>query len=231
MSKRSKRMKGIDQAIDREEVVSVDQAIEKLKQCPPVKFDQSIEIAMKMGVDPRKSDQLVRGTVSLPHGTGKKLRVLALTQGEKIQEALDAGAEFAGPEYIDKIKDGWVDFDAVVASPDMMREVGKLGRVLGPRGLMPTPKDGTVTADVGKAVVELKKGKISFKVDRHGVINNAVGKVSFEVGQLTENLKTFISSVMKAKPAGAKGQYVRSVSVSSTMGPGLRIDPRSVEIE
>jgi len=230
MGRKDKRFREIAELYDATRQYTVDEAVDILKQCPPVKFDQTVEIAMKTGVDPRKSDQHIRGTVSLPNGTGKTLRILVITQGDKVKEALDAGADFAGhEELIDKIKGGWTDFDAVIATPDMMREVGKLGKVLGPRGLMPTPKAGTVTTDVGKAVAELKGGKIEFRVDKHAAINVPVGKLSFEPNALVENIRAFFSAVVRAKPATAKGQYVKSVAIASTMGPGLKIDLREIE--
>lgn len=216
--------------VDSTKEYTIKEAVDILKKCPPVKFDQSVEIALKMGVDPRRSDQLVRGTVALPNGTGKTLRILVFTQGPKVEEALQAGASYAGNEELfEKVSSGWTDFDAVIATPDMMREVGKLGKVLGPRGLMPTPKAGTVTTDVTKAINELKAGKIEFKLDRHGVINNGLGKLSFESDSLIDNIRSFLNAVMKAKPAAAKGQYIRSFSLSSTMGPGMKIDLRQIE--
>ncbi|MGM0440027.1 MAG: 50S ribosomal protein L1 [Chlamydiota bacterium] len=232
MTKNSKRIKDIKRDLDTDKVYTLEEAVDILKSCTPTKFDQSIEISAKMTVDPRKADQLVRGTVSLPYGTGKTLRVLVLAKGDKVQEALDAGAEYAGSdEYITKIKDGWLDFDAVIATPDMMREVGKLGKILGPRGLMPTPKGGTVTMDVASTVGELKAGKIEFKVDKQAVINNAVGKLSFEASKLVENIKTFLAALWRAKPAAVKGQYVQSITISSTMGPGLKLEPREVQLK
>jgi len=210
---------------------TVDEAIDILKKCPPVKFDQTVDISLQIGVDPRKSDQQVRGTVTLPNGTGKSLKILVFAQGEKIDEALKAGADYAGnDDLFEKVNSGWTDFDAVVATPDMMRQVGKLGKVLGPRGLMPTPKAGTVTADVGKAVQELKGGKIEFKVDRHGVINNVVGKLSFDKAKLAENLTALLQAIFKAKPSSAKGNYMKSLALSSTMGPGIKIDLRQFDL-
>ncbi len=229
MGKRSKRYKEILKSVDVEKAYMLEEAVDVLKNCPAVKFDQSVEFALKMGVDPRKSDQQIRSTVMLPHGTGKKITVLVFTKGDKVKEALDAGAEYAGhDEYIEKIKNGWTDFDAVIATPDMMREVGKLGKVLGPRGLMPTPKAGTVTTDVSKAVTELKKGKVEFRVDKSGVINNFVGKISFAKEMLLENMITLLSAIIKAKPPTAKGNYLKSLYLSSTMGPGLKIDLSSI---
>jgi len=230
MGRLSKRFREIAKSVDEQKQHSLEEAVELLKQFPPVKFDQSVEIALKLGVDPRKSDQNVRGTVSLPNGTGKTTRILVFARGDKMQEALDAGADFAGAdEYFEKVGKGWTDFDAVIATPDLMRDVGKLGKVLGPRGLMPTPKAGTVTNDIGKAVQDLKGGKIEFKVDRYGVINTAVGKISFTSEKLVENIKALIDAIQKAKPASAKGQYMKSLALSSTMGPGLKIELRKVE--
>lgn len=229
MGRKSKRMREIASKLDLEKIYSLEEAVATLKGLPSVKFDQTIDLAIKLGVDPKKADQQVRGTVSLPHGTGKKLTVLVFAKGPKAQEALDAGADFAGDdELFEKVKGGWTDFDAVIATPDMMREVGKLGKVLGPRGLMPTPKAGTVTQDVASAVQEIKAGKIEFKVDKHGVCNNGVGKLSFAEGSLVENIRAVLTAIGRAKPSGAKGQYVLNLVVSSTMGPGLKIDSREV---
>jgi len=210
-------------------VYSLDEAVEILKKCPSVKFDQTVDLSLKLGIDPKRSDQQVRGTVSLPNGTGKSLRVLVFATGDKIQEAEKAGAEFTGGlELIEKVKGGWTDFDAVITTPDMMREVGKLGKVLGPRGLMPTPKAGTVTTDIATAVREVKAGKIEFKLDRHGVSNSGIGKLSFAKEALIENVRSLLQAVMRAKPPAAKGQYFLSVVLSSTMGPGLKIDAREI---
>jgi large subunit ribosomal protein L1 len=229
MGKRSKRMKDILAKVDVTKEYTIEQAVEILKNCPKAKFDETFDIALKLGVDPKKSDQQVRGTVSLPHGTGKNLRVIVFAQGDKVQEALKAGAEHAGSdELFEKVKAGWTDFDAVIATPDMMREVGKLGKVLGPRGLMPTPKGGTVTTDVATALKEIKAGKIEFKLDKNGVLAAGIGKLSFAKEALVENLRTLIVAVLRAKPATAKGQYVQSFAVSSTMGPGLKIDFREI---
>lgn len=231
MVKRSKRMKEIDKLIDPNKSYKLEEAIEVLKKCPPVKFDQSVNIALQVGIDPKKSDQQVRGTVSLPHGTGQSVVLVVIAKGEKAKEALEAGADYAGAdELLEKIKGGWTDFSALISTPDMMRELGKLGKVLGPRGLMPTPKAGTVTTDVAKAVKEVKAGKIEFKVDKTGNVNNAVGKISFQKEKLIENLMTFIQVLFKAKPASAKGVFFRSLYVSSTMGPGLKIDVQSLSL-
>ncbi|CDZ80302.1 50S ribosomal protein L1 [Candidatus Rubidus massiliensis] len=231
MARQSKRFREIAKLLEANKVYSLKDAIAMLKKCPPVKFDQSIDIALQMGVDPRKSDQQLRGTVSLPNGTGKSITILVLAKGDKVKEALDAGAEYAGnDELIEKINNGWTGFDAVIATPDMMRDVGKLGKVLGPRGLMPTPKAGTVTNDVAKAIQEVKAGKIEFKPDRHGVVSNAVGKLSFSEEALQQNILALAQAIQKAKPAAAKGQYVKSVTLSSTMGPGLKIDARDLDM-
>lgn len=221
----SKRKKKITSTVDTKRSYTLLDALEQLQKVEPVKFDQSVDFSLKLGLDPRKSDQGVRGTVSLPHGTGKTVRVLVFAQGDKVQEALDAGAEYAGfADYYDKVKNGWVEFDAVIVTPDLMREVGKLGKVLGPRSLMPTPKAGTVTQDVKSAVELVKAGQIEFKMDKHSQIHSAVGKVSFSKEKLEENIRALISSIVKAKPSAAKGQYFKSLFLSTTMGPGLRLD-------
>ena len=231
MGRPSKRIREIAKTLDVQKAYSVKDAIDILKKCPPVKFDQTVEVSMKLGVDPRRSDQSVRGTVSLPNGTGKTMKILVFAKGDKVKEALAAGADYAGhEELIEKINGGWTDFDAVVATPDMMRDVGKLGKVLGPRGLMPTPKAGTVTTDIVKAIQELKGGKIEFKLDRHGVINNGVGKISFDNEKLMQNIQVFLTAIQRAKPASAKGHYLKSLVISSTMGPGLKIDLRELDL-
>lgn len=225
MGRPSKRTREIAKKFDFNKKVNVTEAIANLKSCPAVKFDQSVDISLRMGVDPRKADQLVRGTVSLPNGTGKQVRILVFAEGDRVNEAKAAGANYAGnDELLEKVSGGWTDFDAVIATPGMMRNVGKLGKVLGPRGLMPTPKAGTVTTDIAKAIQELQGGKIEFKLDKHGVINNGVGKLPFEDEKLVENILAFIHAVVKAKPPGAKGDYIKSIVVSSTMGPGFKID-------
>jgi large subunit ribosomal protein L1 len=202
-----------------------DEAVKLVKSLAFAKFDETVDVAARLGVDPRQADQLVRGTVVLPHGTGKTVRVLVIAQGAKEAEAKEAGADFVGVEYIEKIQGGWLDFDVCVATPDLMGKVGPLGRLLGPRGLMPTPKAGTVTFDVGKAVREVKAGKIEFRVDKQGNVHARIGKVSFSEAQLSENLGAFMDQIVRARPSGAKGTYVRSLTVSSTMGPGVAIDP------
>ena len=208
------------------------QAVKLVKQTARAKFDETIVVSSHLGVDPRHSDQLVRGTVVLPHGTGKSLRVLVLAKGEKEKEALAAGADFVGSdEYVKKIQGGWLDIDAIVATPDLMGEVGKLGRVLGPRGLMPNPKSGTVTFDVAKAVQELKAGKIEFRVDKGANIHAPVGKASFTEDKLLENARVFLRELLRAKPSTSKGAYIKSLTLSATMGPGISLDPTAVTSE
>jgi len=199
--------------------------VKLVKELASAKFDESVDISVRLGVDPRKADQLVRGTVVLPHGTGKSVRVLVIAQGEKEAEAKEAGADFVGVEFVEKIQEGWLDFDVCVATPDLMGKVGPLGRMLGPRGLMPTPKAGTVTFDVARAVSEIKAGKIEFRVDKMGNVHAPIGKASFSEDQLSENLVAFMDQIVRAKPSAAKGTYMKSVTVSSTMGPGVSIDP------
>jgi large subunit ribosomal protein L1 len=205
-------------------------AMPLIKKAAFAKFDETVDVSIRLGVDPKHADQMVRGTVVLPHGLGKTLRVITIASGDKVREAREAGAdEVGGDDLVQKIQGGWMDFDAVVATPDMMKSVGRLGKVLGPRGLMPNPKTGTVTVDVARAVRELKAGKVEFRVDKTGIIHCAVGKVSFDAAKLAENAHALISSVLKAKPATAKGKYVKSIVISSTLGPGVKIDPASVE--
>jgi large subunit ribosomal protein L1 len=206
------------------------EAMPLVKKASFVKFDETVEVAMRLGVDPKHADQMVRGTVVLPHGLGKTKRVIVIASGEKVREAREAGAdEVGGDDLVQKIQGGWLDFEAVVATPDMMKSVGRLGKVLGPRGLMPNPKTGTVTLDVEKAVQEVKAGKVEFRVDKTGIIHCAIGKVSFDASKLADNARALIATVIKAKPATAKGRYVKSIVVSSTMGPGVPIDLTSVE--
>lgn len=224
MPKQGKKYRTAAARVPEDTALPPDDAVSLVKDLSFAKFDETVEISVRLGVDPRHADQIVRGTVVLPHGTGKTARVLAIAQGDKAREAEEAGADFVGTEYIQRIKDGWLDFDAVVATPDVMGQVGQLGRVLGPRGLMPTPKAGTVTFDIGQAVREIKAGKIEFRVDRTGNVHAPIGKVSFAPEQLSENLKAFMDNIMRARPSAAKGQYVRTVTVSSTMGPGVSID-------
>jgi large subunit ribosomal protein L1 len=200
------------------------EAVELVKQTSYTKFDASVDVAVRLGVDPRHADQVVRGTVVLPHGTGKTVRVLVIAQGERAREAEAAGADFVGTEYLQKLKDGWLECDVIVATPDVMGQLGALGRILGPRGLMPNPKAGTVTMDVTKAVSEIKAGKIEFRVDKTGNVHVPIGKVSFSGDQLAENLAAFMETIVKARPSAAKGTYIRSATVSSTMGPGIKLD-------
>jgi large subunit ribosomal protein L1 len=225
--KRSKKYAGARESYDRLVRRPPAEALGKVKEMAFALFDESVDVATHLGVDPRRADQVVRGTVVLPHGTGKAPRVLAICQGDKEVEAEEAGADFIGTEYVERIKGGWLDFDVCVATPDLMRMVGPLGRILGPRGLMPTPKAGTVTFDVGRAVSEIKAGKIEYRVDKTGNLHAPIGRVSFDVEFLAENLGAFMFSVLRAKPAAAKGTYVKSVSVSSTMGPSVSVDPNS----
>ena len=230
MSRSTKRRREMEKKVVANKSYTFSEAIDILKACPPVKFDQSVEIAVKLGVDSKKSDQNVRGTVPLPSGTGKKMTVVVLARGDKVKEATQAGADFAGnDDLIEKINAGWTDFDALIATPDMMREVGKLGKVLGPRGLMPTPKAGTVTVDVAKAVQEIRAGKIEFKTDSYGVVNCAVGKISFATSALIENIRALLSALHRLKPATARGHYFESLYLSSTMGPGIRIVLSEIE--
>lgn len=204
-------------------------AIEVVKKNATAKFDESFDISIRLGVDPRKADQMVRGTVSLPHGTGKSVRVLVVAKAPKDQEALAAGADYAGyTEYLEKLQGGWADIDIIIATPDVMGELGKLGRVLGPRGLMPNPKSGTVTFDVAKAVAETKAGKIEYRVDKAGNLQASIGKCSFDSAKLADNLQTFFGSIMRAKPSSAKGKYIRSINVTSTMGPGVTVTESSL---
>ena len=222
-------MREADQLVDRARTYKLEEAVALLQRCPPVKFNQSINISLKIGIDPKKSDQQVRGTVSLPYGTGQKIVLVVIAKGDKAKEATEAGADFVGADdLLEKIKGGWTDFSALICTPDMMRELGKLGKVLGPRGLMPTPKAGTVTNEVAKAVKEAKAGKIEFKVDKTGVVNSPVGKISFEKENLVENIKALLTAVNRAKPASAKGVFLRSLYLSSTMGPGVKIDLQSL---
>ncbi|MHB1193156.1 MAG: 50S ribosomal protein L1 [Longimicrobiales bacterium] len=225
MTKLGKRFAAARSAVPVGVKFAPDEAVKLVKELAFAKFDETVEIAARLGVDPRKADQVVRGTVVLPHGTGKTVRVLVIAQGDKAKEAEEAGADYVGVEFIDKIKGGWLDFDVAVATPDLMGKVGPLGRVLGPRGLMPTPKAGTVTLEVGRAVKEIKAGKIEFRVDKTGNVHAPIGKVSFPAEALRENLTSFMDQIVRAKPSSAKGTYVKSVTVSSTMGPGVHIDP------
>jgi len=224
-----KKMNAASEKIEKDKEYTLDDAVTLVKEAAYAKFDETVDLSFNLGVDPRKSDQMVRGTVVLPHGTGKTVRVLVFAKGEKEKEALDAGADHVGADdLVEKISKGWFDFDKVVATPDIMGVVGKLGKVLGPRGLMPNPKLGTVTFDVAKAVKDIKAGKVEYKTEKAGVIHVPIGKVSFDKQKLLENARAIIDSVSKAKPATSKGKYLKKLCVSSTMGPGLRIDVGSV---
>ncbi len=223
--KQSKRYRGVAKAIDPKKEFTVEEAVALVKQSASAKFVESVDVAVRLGVDPKKADQAVRGTVSLPHGIGKEVRVLVLAKPPRDEEARAAGADHAGlADYIQKIQGGWADVDVIIATPDVMGEVGKLGKVLGPRGLMPNPKSGTVTADVAKAVKEVKAGKIEFRVDKAGILHAPVGKANFEARQLAENIHAFLGAVVRLKPSTAKGTYVKSIALSTTMGPGVRVN-------
>jgi large subunit ribosomal protein L1 len=227
----SKRMRAAVGQVDRERALPLREAVELLKATPPTKFDESIDLAVNLGVDPKHADQMVRGGVVLPHGTGKSVRILVFAKGEKEKEAAAAGADHVGGEDLAKrIQEGWLEFDRVIATPDMMGIVGRLGRVLGPRGLMPNPKLGTVTMDVGRAVGEQKSGKVEYRVEKAGIVHVAIGKRSFSVDQLVENAMALLEALQRAKPSTAKGTYMKKITITSTMGPGVRIDPASVEL-
>ena len=214
--------------IDRDSLYSSDEAVDLLMSCEKVKFDQSIDLAINLGVDPRHADQNIRLTTSLPHGTGKDVKVLVVTQGAKEKEAKEAGADYVGKEFLEKLKAGWDDVDKVVATPDMMPELGKLGKVLGPKGLMPNPKSGTVTTDISSAVKDLKAGKVEIRVEKTGIVHIQCGKSSFDENALMENIKTIYETIMKAKPSSLKGTYLKKISVSSTMGPGIRVNQGTI---
>ncbi len=224
--KHGKKWEGVRKKIDKTKEYSLVEAIEFLKGNSQVKFDETVEVAVNLGIDPKKSDQSVRGSVVLPHGLGKSVRVLAFALGEKAQEAKDAGADFVGAEDMaEKITGGWLEFDAVIATPDMMKVVGKLGKILGTRGLMPNPKVGTVTMDIGKAIKELKKGKADFRAEKGGILHAPLGKLSFDAVKLQENAKAFLEAVAKVKPPSAKGPFIKKVIITSTMGQGIKINP------
>lgn len=226
---RGKKYKAAKDKVGRGKLYNLEEAVRKLKESAYAKFDESVEMSLRLGVDPKHADQVVRGTILLPNGTGKKVRVLVLTKGEKEKEAKEAGADFVGSdEFIQKITEGWSEIDAIIATPDVMGQVGKLGKILGPKGLMPNPKSGTVTFDVAKAVREIKAGRVEYRVDKAGNIGVPVGKLSFSEDKIVENVKTFLDAVMRAKPAAAKGTYLKNASISSTMGPGIRLDTPSV---
>ena len=227
---KSKRFEELCKGYDRNNLYSVEDGIDLIKKST-AKFKETVDIAINLGVDPRHADQLVRGTVSLPNGTGKNVRVLVVTQGDNASLAESAGADFVGSdEYIDKIKGGWLDVDTIIVTPDMMGKVGQLGKLLGPRGLMPSPKSGTVTTDVQKAVKEIKAGRIEYKVDKKGIVHSILGKVDFESSKLLENAQVFIRTILRARPASVKGTYVKKITISSTMGPGIKIDTNSVTL-
>lgn len=224
--KRGKKYQDAIKAIDKDKLYDPMEALQMVKDLSKVKFDETVEVHVKLGVDPRHADQQVRGTVGLPRGTGKTRKVLVFAKGDKAREAEESGADFVGSdEIVEKIQGGWLDFDVAVATPDMMGVVGKLGKVLGPRGLMPNPKSGTVTFDIARTIKELKAGRIEYRVDKTSIVHAPIGKVSFEIDGLKENFNTFIDALIKAKPAAAKGTYLKSISVCSTMGPGIRINP------
>lgn len=230
MAKRGKRYIAAAKMVDRSKEYDFAEALRITVEAPRVKFDESVDVAVRLGVDPRHADQMVRGSVMLPNGIGKDVKVLVFAKGEKEKEAKDAGADFVGnDELLEKIKGGWLDFDKAVATPDMMGSVGRVGKILGPRGLMPNAKLGTVTFDVARAVNELKAGKIEFKVERAGVVHAPVGKISLGVAKLLENLSSFVDTIVRLKPASSKGTYMRSISISTTMGPGIKVDPASLK--
>jgi large subunit ribosomal protein L1 len=224
MKTQGKRFRAAETKVDKTREYAVSDAAKILKDAAFAKFNETVDVVVRLGVDPRHADQIVRGTVALPHGTGKSVKVLVVTQGEKVKDAEAAGADFVGMEYIQKIKDGWMDCDVIVATPDVMGQLGQLGRVLGPRGLMPNPKSGTVTMDVAKAVKEIKAGKIEYRVDKTGNVHAPVGKVQFSAEQIAENVTAFLEAIAKAKPSSAKGTYLKGATVSSTMGPGIKLD-------
>jgi large subunit ribosomal protein L1 len=227
----SKRMKQSNGLVDRDKSYALRDAVELIKSAPNAKFDESVDLAVNLGVDPKHADQMVRGGIVLPHGTGKTVRILVFAKGDKEKEAQAAGADFVGADDLaKKIQEGWLDFDRVIATPDMMGVVGRLGKVLGPRGLMPNPKLGTVTMDVGRAVAEQKSGKVEYRVEKAGIVHVSVGKKSFSVEQLVDNSTALIDALVRAKPSSAKGTYLKKIAISTTMGPGVRIDPASVEV-
>ncbi|MEA1986620.1 MAG: 50S ribosomal protein L1 [Candidatus Marinimicrobia bacterium] len=227
--KHSRRYNSNLKIVERLKYFNIEEGVELLKKTSTAKFDESVEIAVNLGVNPKYADQMVRGTVVLPHGTGKKVRILVLTQGDKVKQAEEAGADFVGlEEYVKKIEGGWFEFDVLIVSPDVMRHVGKLGKVLGPKGLMPNPKSGTVTNDIGDAVRDSKAGKISFRVDKYGIVHSIIAKASFDKDKIVDNLKAMVKVIMKLKPIGLKGLYMQKITLSSTQGPGIKIDKQSV---
>ncbi|MBI1267126.1 MAG: 50S ribosomal protein L1 [Cryomorphaceae bacterium] len=229
MGRVTKNRKAVIGKYDQQKSYAIGEAASIVREISTTKFDASVDIAVRLGVDPRKSNQMVRGTVSLPHGTGKDVRVLVLCTPDKEEEAKAAGADFVGlDDYLAKIKAGWTDVDVIITTPSVMGKVGALGRILGPRGLMPNPKSGTVTMEVGKAVLEVKAGKIDFKVDKYGIVHASIGKTSFDSGKLTENAQELIQTLLRLKPAAAKGAYIKSINLSATMSPGVKVEPKSV---
>jgi len=231
MAKLTRKMKDALAKFDKSKIYSLKEAVDIVQKITYTKFDASVDLNIRLGVDPRKANQMVRGSVTLPHGTGKTMRVLVLCTPDKEQEAIDAGADFVGlDEYIQKIKDGWTDIDVVITTPNVMPKVGALGRILGPRGLMPNPKTGTVTMDIAKAIEEVKAGKIDFKVDKYGIVHAGIAKVSFDSNQIVENAKELILTINKLKPSASKGTYVKSIFISSSMSPGVQIEHKSVTI-
>jgi len=226
MTRRGKKYREVVKKVERVERYSFKEAVQLVLSSAYTRFDETVDIAVRLGVDPRHADQMVRGTVVLPNGVGKEVRVLVFSKGEKEKEALEAGADHAGSdEYIEKIQKGWLDFDKAIATPDMMSSVSKLGRILGPRGMMPNAKLGTVTFDVAKAVKEIKAGKIDFRVEKSGIVHAPIGKVSFGLGNLLENIAAFMDTILRLKPAASKGSYLKSIAISTTMGPGVKVDP------
>jgi large subunit ribosomal protein L1 len=229
MGRITKNKKASLEKIEKGKTYSIDEAAALVKEITFTKFDASVDIDVRLGVDPRKANQMVRGVVSLPHGTGKEVRVLAMVTPDKVQEATEAGADFVGlDEYIEKIKGGWTDVDVIITMPPVMGKVGALGRILGPRGLMPNPKSGTVTMEIGKAITEVKQGKIDFKVDKFGIVHTSIGKVSFSPDKIKDNALEFVNTIVKLKPTAAKGTYIKSIYLSSTMSPGIQVEPKSV---
>lgn len=231
MKAKGKKYQGAAEKVDKTKRYLLEEGIRVVKETATAKFDETVELTVRLGVDPRQADQNIRGAVGLPHGLGKPVRVLAFAKGEKEKEAQEAGAEFVGnDDLIKKITDGWLDFDKVVATPDMMGAVGRIGKILGPRGLMPNPRSGTVAAEIGKAVEEIKAGRLEYRVDKAGIVHLPIGKVSFEANALLDNAKAVVGALLRAKPAAAKGTYIKSVAVAATMGPGIRIDPAEVRV-
>lgn len=231
MAQLTKKRKAVESKVDKDKLYSLDEAMGLVKDVNTTKFDASVDVHVRLGVDPRKADQALRGTVSLPHGTGKTKRVLVFCLPEKVEEAKAAGADYAGlDEYIQKVTEGWMDIDVIIATPNVMAQLGKVARILGPRGLMPNPKTGTVTNDIAAAVQEVKKGKIAFRVDKFGIVHASVGRVSFSPQALTDNAHELIATLVRMKPSSAKGVYMRSVSIASTMSPGIAVDPKSIKV-